>query len=654
MQTLASNVSGSLICFTPKDKALHVGPSQNFYGVDENKNFLATITISSENGIEDYLGNENSKFGVFYLNTSDGKCMVGEFDKATANDYTKPVIFKVVNNSTILKSTPTPTQTETQTQTDTQTATPTQTETPTGSPTETPTQTDTQTPTSTTTPTPTDTQTDTPTNTPKSTDCCPGEHAKLGHDSHGVSLQVLASELDKSIICFVPKDNALHVGPSQNYYGLDENKNFLATISVSSENGIEDYLGNENSSHGVFYLNTSDGKCLVGEFDKATANDYTNPVIFKPVIGGLIEKVTPTPTETPTQTDTPTHTPTPTDTQTQTPTQTDTQTSTPTQTDTQTPTPTETPSPTITPTDTQTDTPTVVDCCPDKSARINSDSHGVSLQVLANGMEDSKICFTPKNNALHVGPSQTFYGVNEDKYFLATISISSENGIEDYVGNNDAGYGVFYLNTADNKCLVGDFTKATANDYNNPVIFKEVFKPTPTPTDTPTQTSTPTQTDTITSTPTSTETPTQTVTSTSTSTPTDTPTQTETPTETPTKTKVSTRSECCKNSSVKVNEDLYGVSFQFESSDYSGGEFCFTKKENAIYTGNSNAYYTFDKSGKFIATIIISAENGIEDYLGDERASHGIFHYVTKDGICLRGDLSTGSANDYTDPVIFE
>ena len=93
--------------------------------------------------------------------------------------------------------------------------------------------------------------------------------------------------------------------------------------------------------------------------------------------------------------------------------------------------------------------------------------------------------------------------------------------------------------------------------------------------------------------------------------------------------------------------------FQHESTEYSGGKFCFEPLVNIIPV-SSDLYYAFDNQGSYIGTFVVSSENGIEDYAGDSQSEYGVFYFVTSSGECMRGDLSTGTANDYTNPVIFE
>ena len=88
---------------------------------------------------------------------------------------------------------------------------------------------------------------------------------------------------------------------------------------------------------------------------------------------------------------------------------------------------------------------------------------------------------------------------------------------------------------------------------------------------------------------------------------------------------------------------------------YAGGKFCFTHvSPNDYRPGSTSAYYAFDNQGNLIGTLSIQSENGLEDYQGDESTDYGIFYYMTTGGECLRGDMSTGTANDYSDPVIFK
>ena len=181
--------------------------------------------------------------------------------------------------------------------------------------------------------------------------------------------------------------------------------------------------------------------------------------------------------------------------------------------------------------------------------------------------------------------------------------------------------------------------------------------PTPTQTDTPTpEQPTPTPTPEQTPTPTP-EQPTPTPTPEQTPTPTpEQPTPTPTP-EQPTPTPTPDVSDCCtgKTSVGFSEEDDLGVSVQYESEMYAGGKFCFTHvtPEVVAVTGSTNAYYAFDDQGNIIGWFTIQSENGLEDYEGDESSDYGVFYYVTTDGKCLRGDMSTGTANDYGDPVIF-
>ena len=96
------------------------------------------------------------------------------------------------------------------------------------------------------------------------------------------------------------------------------------------------------------------------------------------------------------------------------------------------------------------------------------------------------------------------------------------------------------------------------------------------------------------------------------------------------------------------------MSFQGESSNYSGGSICFESLTSENISSNSILYYCFDSQNNYICQITISSENGIEDYAGDSTSAFGVFYYMTSDGNCLRGDLSTGAPFDYANPVIFE
>ena len=119
----------------------------------------------------------------------------------------------------------------------------------------------------------------TPTPTPTQTffDCCNDKIVTLDNDLDGVSLQFLGDGYNHSMLCFSTKENASHNSQQTDiYYCVDSNDNFVGSIGISSENGIQDYSGISSTDYGVFYLNTPNGECFVIDLKNATKDDYTN------------------------------------------------------------------------------------------------------------------------------------------------------------------------------------------------------------------------------------------------------------------------------------------------------------------------------------------------------------------------------------------
>jgi len=228
---------------------------------------------------------------------------------------------------------------------------------------------------------------------------------------------------------------------------------------------------------------------------------------------------TPTNTETPTQTTTETNTPTPTQTPTETPTNTPTNTETPTNTPTNTETPTNTPTNTETPTNTPTNTETPTNTPTNTETPTNTPTETPTTTPTPT---PTQIVYTfedccDTNNRFNVSdiPGTLFVG---NFYFLNTSVFSGcaqvitlQSGLPIYTLINSTSYG----------------------DCITCLITESVICSSPTPTNTPTNTETPTETPT--NTPTNTETPTNT------------PTNTETPTNTPTNTPTPTATEVCPN-----------------------------------------------------------------------------------------------------------
>jgi hypothetical protein len=283
-------------------------------------------------------------------------------------------------------NTPTQTQTPTNTPTNTASPTPTITSTNTQTPTKTPTATPTQTPTNTAsqTATPTQTPTQTPSNTPNP--ICPEEfvvtNSSSGIFDNGTYIrQYLASgqTFQSAYVIQTGGSGYVILGTAPDgknysifqypnggdintvYYAFSESLDPIGWRSMEQSNNIL-LSGSTWIGARVNLFNTSDsiqfGSIYYPRSGQNLVGYITYPVVCP----------TPTPTNTPTQTNTPTNTasntPTPTNTASNTPTPTNTTTQTPTNTATQTPTntasntPTPTSTPTQTPTNTATQTPT--------------------------------------------------------------------------------------------------------------------------------------------------------------------------------------------------------------------------------------------------------------------------------------------------------
>jgi len=246
---------------------------------------------------------------------------------------------------------------------------------------------------------------------------------------------------------------------------------------------------------------------------------------------------TPTPTQSPTNTQTPSQTPT----NTQTPTQSPTNTKTPTQTPTQSPTPSKTPTntPTSTQTPTQTQTPTKT---PTQTPTQTPTTATISLC--------STVCVTRAGEDLF----NTFYSrnanINNGRYYVGypkfagfiPYLVYSSNIYSIYeagwVIQDSTGLPFYYNITNDNtKVPLTGWQTASFGTGPSPIVN---LGPCATPTPTPTPTSTPSPTPSRT--PTNTPTGTPAGTPPSTPTPTQSPTQTKTQTPTPTVTPSSTAS----------------------------------------------------------------------------------------------------------------
>jgi hypothetical protein len=249
------------------------------------------------------------------------------------------------------------------------------------------------------------------------------------------------------------------------------------------------------------------------------ASSFSNSVVL--VNLGVFPGVSPTPTQTPTQSTTPTQTPT----QTQTPTNT----STPTQTSTNTPTPTNTETPTNTPTNTETATSTPTPTNTETSTSTPTPTNTETpTQTPTNTTSPTQ---TPTNTA---SPTQTISYYSYSLGYGATIqeSCNNSNTPTNYYGSVSGGIGPnvgeflyvdtslstpvnngYYSNGTSWFQVAGGLGEITSTDPNGCVgliTATPTQTPTNTPTTTPANTSTPTTTPTNTSTntPTPTNTPT--------------------------------------------------------------------------------------------------------------------------------------------------
>ncbi len=343
------------------------------------------------------------------------------------------------------------------------------------------------------------------------------------------------------------RDNNMSSGPDN--IGPGTSFNFGDSFDVTSN------VFGYNIQNNVLYLPTGyTGETLNGSitFTAETlsslgfdAGTYTWPAANGDYVQmDVILPPTPTPTNTPTQTQTPTNTPT----QTQTPTNTPTQTQTPTNTVTVTPTNTATVTPTNTPTVTSTNTPTT------------------TVTNTPTGTPTGTPAVTPTNTPTpSITPSITPTESPEAlvKYFVQECTSSSAYTLA--LNDSSLSTGKIYkLNVVGSGELCLTIIGGSSSSlYNLATVVTGPWQnciecltnATPTPTPTNTKTPTPTPSNTTTTTPTPTKTPTQTATQTVTpsntpsTTPaqTSTPTPTKTPTNTPTKTPTPTPSITASN-----------------------------------------------------------------------------------------------------------
>jgi len=260
-------------------------------------------------------------------------------------------------------------------------------------------------------------------------------------------------------------------------------------------------------------------------YSAVTRNNLLDGVVLS------IECVTPSPTQTPTQTETPTQTPTQTETPTQTPTQTETPTQTPTNTETPTQTPTNTETATQTPTQTQTQTQTGSPGASPTQTPTNTETPTPTPTPTTTETPTQ----TPTPNSTET-PTQT--PTNTETPTQTPTPTNTETPTQTPTPTNTETPTQTPTNTETPTQTQTPTNTETPTQTQTPTNT-ETPTQTPTNTETPTQTPTNTETPTQTPTPTNTETPTQTQTPTNTETPTQTPTTTETPTQTPTPTMAS-------------------------------------------------------------------------------------------------------------------
>jgi len=363
--------------------------------------------------------------------------------------------------------TPTPNTTPTPTQTATNTATPTQTST----------QTSTQTPTF----TPTSTQTPTYTPTPSVTPAVASH--KIGQSTYTNPANCCTDTLTvQSYYTYINQANLVPVNGANVYTTLANGTLY------NLYNGQDKYILMEWG--GQYYAVKIDSNGKISDFILC------------------VNLVSPTPTNTQTQTQTPTNT------QTQTPTQTitKTQTQTPTNTETPTSTPSNTPTNTTTQTPTNTETPTQTQTPTETPTQTQTNTQTPSATAT--------IGTTPSNT-----PSNTETPTQTPSQTPTQTPTNSETPTQTPTQTTT-------------QTPTNTETPTQTPTQNATQTPTNTQTPTQTPTNTETPTQTPTQT--TTQTPTNTETPTQTVSQTPTQTPTNTETPTNTPSETPTQTPTNT------------------------------------------------------------------------------------------------------------------
>jgi hypothetical protein len=234
----------------------------------------------------------------------------------------------------------------------------------------------------------------------------------------------------------------------------------------------------------------------------------------------------PTPTQTPTNTQTPTESETPTPTQTETPT------NTPSQTPTNTPTETLTETPTNTPTETETSTPTPTETTTETPTNTPTETPTETPTNTPTETPTETPTNTPTESETPT-PTQTETPTNTPTESETPTPTQTETPTETPTKTP--------TETPTNTPTESETSTPTQTETPTETPTKTPTEtPTETPTNTPTETPTNTPTESETPTPTQTETPTETPTNTPTETPTETPTNTPTESETPTLTQTET------------------------------------------------------------------------------------------------------------------
>lgn len=113
--------------------------------------------------------------------------------------------------------------------------------------------------------------------------------------------------------------------------------------------------------------------------------------------------------------------------------------------------------------------------------------------------------------------------------------------------------------------------------------------------------------------------------------------------------------DCCQDmTSLGIDETQHGVTLQMVGDDFVGSKLCFNVKSNISIETSENAlyYYAKTETNKFLGTISIDSETGLQPYEGFASNSSGRFVFKLPSGICYEGDLQSAEPDSFeTGPV---